>query len=256
MHSQACAKRLSILSLGLFQSKVRNRILDIRAFVFDIDGTICDYDGLLSLEAAHTIRWLRTLGYEVFLASGRGPWDTYYLGVFLGCTKLAVCENGGILMTSPDDIKIYSDKTPCLIAYDVLSSNFPDVRVKPVSARLTEVVLLRTFDPLEGQRLLDKRNIPVTLNDSKFAFHLTKKGIDKSVALIQALKTIGLDASQVAVVGDSDTDIPMFEVCGYSAAVANSSSRAKSKANYVCNAEIGDGAVEAVSHIVRNVIHR
>jgi hydroxymethylpyrimidine pyrophosphatase-like HAD family hydrolase len=119
---------------------------------------------------------------------------------------------------------------------------------------LTEVVLLRTFDASKGQEILDKNGVQVTINDSKFALHLTKTGIDKGKTLIQALKTIGLDRKQVAVVGDSDTDLPMFELCGYSAAVGNAPDHVKSKANYACHQEIGDGAVEAVSYIVKNVI--
>jgi phosphoglycolate phosphatase len=229
--------------------------VDIGAFVFDIDGTICDYDGFLNLEAAHSIRWLRKLGYPVLLASGRGPWDTYYLGVFLGCTPTAVCENGGILMTSPGDITIYGDKYVSLQAYDLLCKHFPDVRVKPVSARLTEVVLLRTFDVAEAQRLLDQNSIPVTIHDSMFALHLTKKGLNKGITLLEGLSKLGIQPEQVAAVGDSDTDIPMFEVCGYSAAVGNATDYVKSKASYACSLQIGDGAVEAVQHIMANVVH-
>ncbi len=229
-------------------------VLDIRGFVFDIDGTICDYDGLLNLEAAHSISWLRKLGYPVLLASGRGPWDTYYLGVYLGCTPVAVCENGGILMTSPTDIKIYGDKTVSLEAYDLLCKNIQEVKLKPVSARLTEVVLLRTFDASEGQKLLDSKKVAVTINDSKFALHLTKSGINKGRTLLEGLKIVGLNPKQVAVIGDSDTDLPMFEVCGFSAAVGNAPDHVKSRATFACKNPIGDGAVEAVAHIVKDVI--
>jgi phosphoglycolate phosphatase (TIGR01487 family) len=226
--------------------------MDLKAFVFDIDGTICDYDGLLNLEAAHCMRWLKSLGYQVILASGRGPWDTFYLGVFIGCTKIAVCENGGVLMTSPTDLKIYGDKSQALIAYDLLTKNF-DVKIKPVSARLTEVVLLRTFDAASGQKILDQNKIPVTINDSKFALHLTKKGVDKSLALLEAFKYLKVNPSQAAVVGDSETDLPMFEICGYSAAVGNAPEKVKSKANYACKKELGEGAVEAISHLLREI---
>lgn len=228
--------------------------MDLKAFVFDIDGTICDYDGLLNLESAHSIRWLRKQGYDVLLASGRGPWDTYYLGVFLGCSKIAVCENGGVLMTSPTDITLYSDKTESLMAYDLLCKHFKDVKVKPVSARLTEVVLLRTFDPIEGQKILDEHHIPIQINDSKFALHLTKKGVSKGATLREALKRLGILPGHTAVIGDSETDISMFETCGYSAAVANASSEVKSKASYVCRLGLGDGAVEAVAHFVDKII--
>lgn len=223
--------------------------MELKAFVFDIDGTICDFDGVLSLEAAHSIRWLRKLGYHVILASGRGPWDTYYLGVFLGCSKVAVCENGGVLMISPTDLKLLGDKTVSLEAYDALSKKF-DVRIKPVSARLTEVVLLRTFDAAEGQKVLDDMQIPVTINDSKFALHLTKKGINKGQGLLEILSFLGASPKETAVIGDSETDLSMFEICGYSAAVGNAPLEVKSRANYVCSEELGNGAVEAVSHII------
>ncbi len=227
--------------------------MEFKAFVLDIDGTICDYDGLLNLEAAHSIRWLRKLGYEVILASGRGPWDTFYLGVFLGCTKVSVCENGGVLMTSPTDMKIYSDKTQSLIAYDLLSKNF-DVKVKPVSARLTEVVLLRTFDLKKGQELLDLSGIPVVINDSKFAYHLTKRGVDKSMALAEALRFLSIDPSETIAIGDSETDVPMFDLCGYSVAVANASDFVKSRARHVTKGQIGEGTVEAISHCAENIL--
>ena len=227
-------------------------VLDLKAFVFDIDGTICDFDGLLSLEATHSIRWLRRLGYHVILASGRGPWDTYYLGVFLGCSKVAVCENGGVLMTSPTDLKLYGDKTVALEAYEALSKHF-DLRVKPVSARLTEVVLLRTFDPIAGQKVLDEMHIPVEINDSKFALHLTKKGINKARGLMEALAFLEVSPKQTVVIGDSVTDVPMFEICGFSAAVGNSPQEVKEKANYVCKQDVGDGSVEAVSYVMKTL---
>jgi len=228
--------------------------MKISGFVFDIDGTICDFDGILNLEAAHSIRWLRQLGYPVILSSGRGPWDTFYLGVFLGCNPVAVCENGGILMTSPSDLQIFGDKALSLQAYDLLCKNIEDVKVKPVSARLTEVVLLRTFEASKGQEILNRANIPVTINDSKFALHLTKTGLNKGDTLVLALKHLGLDPATVAAVGDSDTDIPMFERSGFSAAVGNAPENVKSKATYACKEEIGDGAVEAIQYIVKNMI--
>ncbi len=226
----------------------RDISLPYKAFVFDVDGTICDYDGQLSLEAAHSIRWLRSLGYEVLLASGRGPWDNFYLGVFLGCTEVAVCENGGVLMTSPSDLKLFTDKSRSLEAYDLLSRNFENVRIKPVSPRMTEVVLLRTFDPKLGQEVLDKNGVPVRINDSKFALHLTRRGIDKSLALSEGLQTLGISPEEVIVVGDSEIDVPMFRLCGYGIAVGNATQEAKSEADHVCESAIGDGAVEAVAY--------
>lgn len=227
-----------------------------KAFVIDIDGTICDYNGLLNLEAVHSIRWLRKIGYEVVLASGRGPWDAYYLGVFIGTTNATVCENGGVLMTSPSDFKLFADKRESLEAYDLLSKSLPDVKIKPVSARLTEIVLLRTFDPAEGQKILDRAFIPVTINDSQFSLHLTKKGVTKALALKEGFKILNIKPEEAVAIGDSLTDISMLDYCGYGIAVGNASEEVKSHSDYVCKEQIGDGVVEAINHITQGEIRR
>jgi hypothetical protein len=57
-------------------------------------------------------------------------------------------------MTSPSDIKLYSDTSKSLQVYDVLSRNFDDVKLKPVSARLAEVVFLRTMTQIKRNTYL------------------------------------------------------------------------------------------------------
>lgn len=52
------------------------------------------------------------------------------------------------------------------------------------------------------------------------------------------------------MIGDSETDVSMFQLCGHSAAVRNASDEVKSKAEYVCSEEIGDGVVEAIEHFI------
>ena len=156
-------------------------------------------------------------------------------------------------MTSPTDMKLFSDKTKSLEAYDLLCKHFPDVRVKPVSARLTEVVLLRTFDPVEGQKILDQASLPISIHDSKFALHLTRKGITKAVALRQALDLLKISPEESVVIGDSATDVSMFDICGYSIAVGNAEEEIKSSADYVCKEEIGDGTVEAIQHVTEDL---
>lgn len=99
-----------------------------------------------------------------------------------------------------------------------------------------------------------KTEIPVTIHDSKFALHLTRKGIDKSIALSEGLRYLGLEPKEVIVIGDSDTDVPMFQLCDYSIAVANASDDVKSKAKYVCKQDIGDGVVEAIEHCSKNLL--
>jgi phosphoglycolate phosphatase (TIGR01487 family) len=221
----------------------------ISAFVVDVDGTLCDYDGLLSMDAAHSLQWLRKVGYEVFLASGRGVWDTYYLSSFLGLTKFVVCENGGVVASSPLDIVLLSDKSESLKAYDILSKQIDGVKPKIVSPRFTEVVLLRSFDVEEARKILKAEKVNATINDSKFAYHVDKAGIDKAVGLNYVLDSFKIPKQQVVAIGDSTTDVPLFRECGYSVALGNAEEDVKSSASWRVKAKIGEGVVEAVEHI-------
>jgi phosphoglycolate phosphatase len=116
--------------------------------------------------------------------------------------------------------------------------------------RITEVVLCRTFDIEQGQRILDDNKLDLCLTDSKYAFHINEKGIDKSVGLKKALSILDIDPANVVAIGDSETDIPMFNMCGYSIALNHAGKNVKASAKYVVNGRQGEGAVEAIEFIV------
>ena len=53
----------------------------------------------------------------------------------------------------------------------------------------------------------------------QYAIHINEKGIDKSVGLKKALSILDIDPANAVAIGDSETDIPMFNMCGYSIAL-------------------------------------
>ena len=65
--------------------------------------------------------------------------------------------------------------------YEVLRKSLDGVQEKPVFPRMTEVVMLRTFDIAQGQKILDEHGLPLYLNDSKYAFHINEKGVEKAL---------------------------------------------------------------------------
>ena len=91
---------------------------------------------------------------------------------------------------------------------------------------------------------------------SKYAYHLNKTGVTKASGLSIALKYINVSPSDTVAIGDSETDIPMFELCGYSVAVANSPQEVKDKANYVAENGLGRGLIEAVQHLAEKFLQR
>jgi hypothetical protein len=224
--------------------------MEIRGFAVDVDGTITEDGGVISLDAAYTLRWLERMGYRVILVSGRSAWEVLALSIYLGTTKVVVGENGGVVTTSPLDIALLADISYSTMAYDLLSKKIPNVKKKLVFPRFTEVVLERSFDIYEGRKILEESNMPVTIQDSKYGYHLTHKNVNKAVGLRIAIKHLNLEADQIVAIGDSEIDIPMFTACGYSIALGNAPDSLKEKASFSVKASMGDGLVEAVQHII------
>ncbi|MEM3708171.1 MAG: phosphoglycolate phosphatase [Nitrososphaerales archaeon] len=223
--------------------------MEIKGFAVDVDGTITEDGGVISLDAAYTLRWLERMGYKVILVSGRSAWEAYALSVYLGITRVVVGENGGVVATSPLDMILLADISHSMMAYDYLSKKISNVKMKLVFPRFTEIVLERNFDINEGRRILNESGIPVTINDSKYGYHLTHKNVNKAVGLKVASNHLNIDTSQIIAIGDSEIDIPMFMACGYSIALGNSPNILKEKASFSVKSTMGDGLVEAIQHV-------
>jgi hydroxymethylpyrimidine pyrophosphatase-like HAD family hydrolase len=159
------------------------------------------------------------------------------LSVFSGTTKVAVGENGGAVTIGPQQHIVFANRDRCIEGYEILKKNIDGVTLKPTFNRITEVVLCRTFDIKQGQRILE---------DNKLNLYLNEKGIDKSVGLKRALRILDIDPAYVVAIGDSETDIPMFNMCGYSIALNHAENNVKASAQYVVSGRQGEGAIEAI----------
>ena len=223
----------------------------VRAFAIDIDGTLTENGGgMVHLNALASLRYLENIGCKVIFVTGRSSIEAYILSVFSGTTKIAVGENGGAVTVGPQQHLTFASKEKCMEGYQILKKNIDGVKLKNAFNRITEVVLCRTFDIEQGQRILDDNKLDLCLTDSKYAFHINEKGIDKSVGLKKALSILDIDPANVVAIGDSETDIPMFNMCGYSIALNHAGKNVKARAKYVVNGGQGEGAVEAIEFIV------
>ena len=50
-------------------------------------------------------------------------------------------------------------------------------------------------------------------------------------------------------IGDSATDIPLFEMCGYGITMAHAEEDVKQKADYITKNDRAKGAIEAFEHV-------
>lgn len=236
-------------------SAIRKKISGVKAFAVDIDGTLTENgNGVVHLPAVSKLRFLERSGYKVVFVTGRSSVEAYILSVFCGTTNVAVGENGGVVITGPDKFTILADKEKCIKGYNFLRERIPDVKVKPVFPRVSEVVLTRTFDLRIGKSVLEESGLGLYLSDSKYAYHINQIGVDKATGLKHLLNVLDIDASEVVAIGDSETDIPMFDLCGFSIALAHSESDVKNSANHVVDGISGKGLSEAIDYISFNYL--
>ena len=221
-----------------------------KTFAVDIDGTITENGGgRIHLDALSSLRHMVNIGHNVIFVSGRSSVEGFLLSVFGGTTKIAVGENGGCITTAPSEHILLGDKKKCFDAFNLLKSEFDDVKEKPVFPRLTEVVLERTFDIESAKRFVLDKKLDVELSDSQYAFHINSGGINKGMGFQKIMSMLNISKDDVIAIGDSETDIPLFKIAKTSIALGNSSDYVKSQATMITDSKSGDGVIEVMDEL-------
>jgi len=235
---------------------IQNDPLKKKTFAVDIDGTITlNGMGSIHLGALSKLRSLKDEGHNVILVTGRSSVEGYLLSIFGGLTHLAVGENGGCV-TFGDKIqhKLLGNKGECVHALATIQTRLgAEIKEKPVFPRMTEVVLERTFDIEQAQKIIDEDNLSVSLTDSGYAYHINSKGIDKGSGFLEALKILEVDVNDTIAIGDSETDVPLFKVIKNSIAVSNSTENLKKSAKIITTKKSGEGVLEGLDMIASDL---
>ncbi|MEM2160302.1 MAG: phosphoglycolate phosphatase [Candidatus Nitrosotenuis sp.] len=225
-----------------------------KTFAVDIDGTITENGGgRIHLGALNSLRHMKRLGHNVILVSGRSSVEAYLLGVFGGLDAIGVGENGGCITYGTNDHHLIGNKQQCIEALSLIRNRIDNVKEKPVFPRMTEVVLERTFDVVDAQKIVQSSSLDVVLADSQYAIHINSAGIDKTTGFKEVMKRLDIHAEDVIAIGDSETDVPLFKMAKFSIAVGNAFDDVKAHANMVVSSHAGDGVIEALDKLAPNL---
>jgi phosphoglycolate phosphatase (TIGR01487 family) len=212
----------------------------------DIDGTLTDSKRVLCPASVQAVRSVRI---PVVLATGNTHCFTRTIAIALGTPFVFIAENGGVVSYSDNDMKILADLVACESAYQELSQAF-QLHRHDSRYRFTDITLKRDFDVDAASRFIEERHLPVELIDTVFAVHIKDKSVNKGTGLCRIAKRLGIGLEEFAAVGDSRSDIPMFKLAGYRAAVGNADPELKAISDYVAKAEYGPGFAEIVNYMI------
>ena len=220
----------------------------IKALAVDIDGTLSDKNRVLCSRA---VQALRRLDLPVVLSTGNTHCFTRTVSVLLGTPRLLICENGGVISLSEEEMEILADIKICEEAFHKLSGEFDMQRYNSSRYRFSDIALLRNFDAAAASRRAQDLGLPVEFIDTGFAVHIKDLRVDKGTGLSRIATRMKIDLSSFAAIGDSKSDLPMFRLAGYSACVGNASPELKEISDYVAEAQYGDGFAEIIEHMIK-----
>jgi phosphoglycolate phosphatase (TIGR01487 family) len=218
----------------------------IRALAVDIDGTLTDMKRVLCPSAVEAVRSLKV---PVVLVTGNTHCFTRAVSVLLGTPRIFIAENGGVVSHSERDIEILADPVICQTALQELSKAFPLEVYESSRYRFTDIALKRNFDIAAASRYAEEHDMNVEIIDTVFAVHIKDKRVNKGTGLKRIAERMGIDLNEFATVGDSGSDMPMFEIAGFRASVANSTQELMNASDYVAKAKFGEGFAEIVKHM-------
>lgn len=218
----------------------------------DIDGTLTDESRAVD---PRTFPVLRAWPKPVVIATGKAMPYPVALCDFLGIDPVVVAENGGVaLVERADALRFQGD--PEVIeaageAYRERGYDFGWGMVDIVNRwRETELAVSREM-PLEPLEEVAEAH-GLTVVDTGFAYHVKSCDFDKGTGLVTVCDVLGIDISSVVAIGDSDNDVPAFEVAGTGIAVQNGAPAALETADHVTDRPYGDGFLEAIQWVCTN----
>lgn len=222
-----------------------------RWVVTDIDGTITDERGSIHLAAVEAIRKLETEGTAVGLVSGRPYFAVRILGEYLGVTGPLVAENGGIGFFAGQEFVLGSRANPDSVAR-VLIQRHGLAMTWDSQYRRTDCAFDRdgTIDALLAQSVTDLQAVDVHV--SSIMVHLSAKGVNKGSGLRHWCRQFGIDDAAVAVSGDADSDLTLFEEFSCSFAPSNCTEALAARARFRASLPFGAGFSAGIDFLRRN----
>jgi HAD superfamily hydrolase (TIGR01484 family) len=260
--------------------------MQYRLAAIDLDGTLLNAENRISAGNATALKRLATAGVLIAPATARAylsairPFrecDLEVAGITCGGADVRLAGGEAIHQAPlPDDFVAFAaelcDRAGWVTTLSTAERTFRRESPEPpwaaaprswlqiveslaavdLSGLLTVLAQVEAGDPFlpELEPWRDRVAISRALAfDGSQILTFTAMDIDKGTALRRLCGALAIDPAEVVVFGDSDVDLPMFEVAGLAVAVGNASDAIKARAGMVTGAAAADGVAQAIAEI-------
>lgn len=229
----------------------------IKHVFFDIDSTLTHPGvGTINRNVKGVFGRFMKLNCFVYFCTGRSSQEVENLIKMYETSPYGIAENGGIILGSNLPYKKLGDrKEPDkFIRYLNKAGIQYSLDPKQQSRKTEHIILRESLEVASLKRAIRKSKIPVEVHSSKNTYHISKERINKGAAIMHLSSeeelSLGEDHEIIAV-GDSDLDIPMFEVANSSYAVGNADPLVKKKAKYTLKSKAPEAVEELYNKIFK-----
>lgn len=240
--------------------------------VFDLDGTLLDYNGSISPATREFLEKLR-VRMRITLATGRSlpsAWPyikdlkildpvILYHGAVLFCprTREVLCEahlspQAALLALQiakgfPVDIQLYRSVEDPRIYVEATSREIlkfaqkerlpvqpvPDLRTMVNEGPLKLLFISNIESVLDGLREALKGVEATVVRSERNYLEVLPPGVSKGAGLVWLCERLGIPLNKVIAVGDQESDVSMFETVGLGVAMAHAPRAVLEKAKHV-----------------------
>jgi len=226
----------------------------IKVIVIDIDGTITDEIDRLSIKAIERIRLLEKNGFMTILASGNALPVTKALARYIGSSGPVIAESGCVVDIL-DEIMTFGDPHPINNVLKEIKMRYGDRIRESWSNRYRHVdKAIKPTIPKDNLLRIISKYPNVTILDSKFAYHIHPKDIDKFIAVENISRILNIPLEHIAAVGDSELEERLLKNVGFGCALANSPESLKKVADCVTKESYWRGFIEFTDILLRGKI--
>jgi phosphoglycolate phosphatase (TIGR01487 family) len=220
----------------------------IKLVLMDLDGTLTeDRDSTrIDLDAIYAIRLLQEKRIKVGLVSGNSYPILRGLYTYLYLDGGIVAENGCIVfykekyrLCKQMDKSLVIEFKSLFKLRDTWQNKYRECDFGFVPAKLTDEMI----------NWAKEKNLYI--KSSGYAVHIAYNAAGKSVGVEKLLQLQGLKKEDVAAIGDSSTDIELFQQVGFKVAVGNADDELKDIADYITSNKSGKGVREFVDKLLK-----
>ncbi len=228
----------------------------VRMIVVDVDGTLTDERGVVRHEVIKALEDLSSAGFKVVLSSGNAFPIVAGLSYYLPVYRYAIAENGGVVGTKGWR-KVLGSEEKARRARAIILERMGDVIYESWQNCYRHVdMAFHIKKGVDVEQVVSKlremlKGLGVVVEHSGWALHVRDEKVDKGVGLLEACKDMGIKPEEVVAIGDSDTDVPMFKVAGFSIAMSNATPRLRAVASMVVSRGYYRGFLEAATYLLK-----